>query len=158
MARALDGDQLPPVLSLPSLEALNDCLRSLMEQAPAFRKQEHELETLGSPYGCKLLDDDGRERGAIVLDLAAVATLGGALLGSSGEEIARQLHSGEVSEDALLATSEICNNLTGPLNAVSGNQHVRSTALVSVDVGALPRARARLDLIVEAGKLTLVLF
>jgi hypothetical protein len=70
----------------------------------------------------------------------------------------RQLNDNEPSEDALLATSEICNNLTGPVNATSGNDHVRSTALTGVDVSSLPKLRARLDLMVDGGKIVLGMF
>jgi hypothetical protein len=84
--------------------------------------------------------------------------LGAALLALPRDEAERQLRQDEPSEDALLATSEICNNLTGPVNAVAGNQHVRSTALVSVDVGSLPKPRARLDLAIDGGCVVLAMF
>jgi hypothetical protein len=160
MARALGADERPPVLALPSLHALNDCLQTLMEQAPKLTASVGELalETLTGPKACKLLDDDGRERGIIVLDLAAAVLLGAALLALPPDEAERQVREGDASEDALLATSEICNNLTGPVNAVPGNQHVRSTALVGVDVGALPKPRARLDLTIDGGNIVVAMF
>lgn len=160
MARALGADERQPVLTLPSLHALNECLQTLMEQAPKLTAAVSEiaLETLTKPQSCKLLDDDGRERGVIVLDLAAAVLLGAALLALPRDEAERQVRDGDPSEDALLATSEICNNLTGPVNAVTSNQHVRSTALVSVDVGELPKLRARLDLAIEGGSVVLAMF
>jgi hypothetical protein len=88
--------------------------------------------------------------------------LGAGLLAVPRDEALRQLKDNDPSEDALLATSEICNNLTGPVNAARGsngpNEHVRSTALTSVDVSALPKVRARLDLTVDGGKLVLAMF
>ena len=160
MARALGADERPPVLALPSLHALNDCLQTLMEQAPRMTASVGELalETLTKPTACKLLDDDGRERGIIILDLAAAVLLGAALLALPRDEAERQVREDDASEDTLLATSEICNNLTGPVNAVAGNQHVRSTALVSADVGALPKPRARLDLTVDGGNVVVAMF
>jgi hypothetical protein len=160
LAQALSGEPLPPPLKLPSLQALNDCLRTLMEQAPALEQASAELalESLHQPLACKLLDDDGRERGVIVLDLTATVMLGTALLAVPRKEALEQAQSKEPSEDNVLATSEICNNWTGPVNAVSGNQHVRSTALVSVDVGALARPRARLDLTVDGGNVIVAMF
>jgi hypothetical protein len=160
MARALGADERPPVLALPSLHALNECLQTLMEQAPRMTVAVGgvALEALTKPKSCKLLDDDGRERGIIVLDRAAAVLLGVALLGLPGEEAERQVRENDVSDDALLATSEICNNLTGPVNAVPGNQHVRSTALVDADVGTLPKPRARLDLTIDGGNVVLAMF
>ena len=160
MARALGADERPPALALPSLHALNECLQTLMEQAPKMTAsaQELPLEALTKPQSCKLLDDDGRERGIIVLDLAASVLLGAGLLALPRDEAERQVREDDASEDTLLATSEICNNLTGPLNAVPGNQHVRSTALVSVDVGTVPKPRARLDLTVDGGNVVLAMF
>jgi len=162
MARALVGEQLPPVLSLPALPSLVECLTMLMGSAPSLeRAAEAPLERLDSAQICKLLDDDGRERGAIIVDLRAAVMLGAALLALPRDEAVRQVQEKAPSEDALLATSEICNNLTGPVNAVSGNAHVRSTALVALtpdDAAALPAPRVRLDLVVEGGRLVLAMF
>ena len=93
--------------------------------------------------------------------MRAAIRLGSALLALPKEEAERQIDAAEPSEDALLATSEICNNLTGPINAVAGNAHVRSTALVALtasEVEHLPATRQRLDLLVEGGRLVLAMF
>lgn len=160
LAQAFAGDQLPPVLGLPSLSALNQCMGTLMESAPALEASasEHALSALGGPKACKLLDDEGRECGVILLDLRAAVRLGAALLALPPDEAQRQLDQNDASEDALLAMSEICNNLTAPINAVAGNRHVRATALDSVDVAALPALRARLDLDAEGGRVVLGMF
>jgi hypothetical protein len=162
LARAFAGEQLPPVLGLPSIASVTDCFTMLMGTAPELEQSpEIAFESLERGHICKLLDDDGRERGAIMLDLKAAVMLGAALLALPREEALRQVSESEPSEDALLATSEICNNLTGPINAVSGNAHVRSTALTALgeaDVGALPKPRGRLDLVVEGGRVVLAMF
>jgi hypothetical protein len=160
LARSLAGEQLPPVLSLPDLRALTDCMATLLEAPPPLELQAKELnlEGFSEPVTCKLLDDEGRERGAIILDLRAALLLGAGLLAVPRDEALRQLKENDPSEDSLLATSEICNNLTGPVNAVAGNAHVRSTALSRVDVSTLPKLRARLDLVVDGGKLVLAMF
>lgn len=159
LARAIAGEQLPPVLGVPALAALNDCLSTLMEGAPALSQASaHELTSLEPARACKLLDDEGRECGAILLDLRAAVLLGAALLAVPRDEALRQVQENDPSEDALLAMSEICNNLTAPMNAVTGNRHVRATALNSVDVGGLPQLRARLDLTVDGGRLVLAMF
>lgn len=162
MARAIAGEQPLPVLSLPSLPAISECLTLLVGSTPSLESvTDVPFEQIQGGQLCKLLDDDGRERGAIILDMKAAVMLGAALLALPREEAERQLQSGSPSEDALLATSEICNNLTGPLNAVSGNTHVRSTALLALtaaEAAALPKARERLDLLVEEGRLVLAMF
>ena len=94
----------------------------------------------------------------IVLDFKAAVLLGAALLSLPRAEAQRQVNENEPSEDALLATSEICNNVTGPVNSAPGNAHVRSTALARVDVSDLPRPRSRLDLAVDGGYLILLMF
>lgn len=161
LAKAMVGEQPPPVLTAPSLRSLSECLSGLLESPPPLEPtpaKEASLDALNEPQACKLLDDEGRERGAIILDLRAALLLGAGLLALPRDEALRQLKENEPSEDALLATSEICNNLTGPINAVPGNAHVRSTAMTSVDVSALPKLRARLDLTVDGGKLVLAFF
>lgn len=160
LARAIAGEQPLPVLGLPTLAGLNECLATLMEGAPAMAEAPiaHELESLAPAHACKLLDDEGRECGAIVMDLRAAVMLGAALLAVPRDEALRQVEQNDPSEDALLGMSEICNNLTAPFNAISGNRHVRATALSGVDVGTLPKARARLDLTVDGGRLLLAMF
>ncbi len=160
LARAINGDQPLPLLTLPSLRSLNECLATLMDAAPAL-EQSSEAAPIADLVGaqiCKLLDDEGRERGAIILDLRAAVLLGAALLAVPRDEALRQLNESEPSEDALLATSEICNNLTGPVNAVVGNEHLRSTALTGAEVSDLPRPRARLDLSVDGGQIVVAMF
>ncbi len=160
LAKSLAGEQPLPLLGLPTLRSLSDCMATLMEAAPPLEQSARPavLEQLTGVQVCKLLDDEGRERGAIVLDLRAAVLLGAALLAVPRDEALRQLNENEPSEDALLATSEICNNLTGPVNAVVGNEHVRSTALTGADVSGLPKARARLDLSVDGGQLAVLMF
>jgi hypothetical protein len=162
MARALVGEQLPTVLGVPGLQSITDCLAMLVGTAPSLETTAAvPFDQVHSGHVCKLLDDDGRERGAIILDLKAAVMLGAALLALPREEAERQVQAADPSEDALLATSEICNNLTGPINAVSGNAHVRSTALVPLtpsEAEKLPASRQRLDLLVEGGRLVLAMF
>lgn len=159
LAKSLAGEQQLPPLALPALATLNDCLRTLVGAAPQLEPAGAiALEQLDRAQACKLLDDEGRERGAVVMDLRAAVVLGAALLALPSDEALRQVRENEPSEDALLAMSEICNNLTGPLNAVAGNEHVRSTGLTGVDVSGLPKPRARLDGAVGGGHLALVMF
>jgi hypothetical protein len=161
LARSIAGDQPLPVMNVPALRGLTECLGMLLEAPPPLepcKEKETPLEKLIHPLACKLLDDEGRERGTIIMDLRAALLLGAGLLALPRDEALRQLKDNEPSEDALLASSEICNNLTAPVNAVPGNPHVRSTVLASVDVSTLPKARARLDLAVDGGVIIFAMF
>jgi hypothetical protein len=161
LARSIAGDQPLPLMKVPALRGLTECLGMLLEAPPPLepcKEKETPLEKLTHPLACKLLDDEGRERGAIIMDLRAAVLLGAGLLALPRDEALRQLKDNEPSEDALLASSEICNNLTAPVNAVPGNPHVRSTVLASVDVSTLPKTRARLDLAVDGGVIIFAMF
>lgn len=159
LARAVAGEQPLPVLSLPTQASLGECLEMLTGSAlPLNRVESIAFNSLDRPHACKLLDDEGRERGVILFDLKAAVLLGAALLSVPQEEALRQIREDDVSEDALLAMSEVCNNLTGPVNSAAGNEHVRSTALAAIDVTSLPRPRARLDLSYAGGSLVLAMF
>jgi hypothetical protein len=159
LAKQLAGEQPLPLLTIPGLSQLNDCLGTLMGSAPELEKSaEKPFDSLKNPQACKLLDDEGRERGAIIMDLKAAVLLGAALLALPRDEALRQIRQNDASEDALLAMSEICNNLTSPMNSVSGNAHVRSTVLAAVDVSTLAKPRARLDTTVDGGILVVAMF
>jgi hypothetical protein len=159
LARAIAGEQRPAPLSPPTIVSVNECLSTLIGvPAQLERGESNSFDALDRARVCMLLDDEGRERGAVVLDLKAALLLGAGLLGLPREEALRQIKENDPSEDALLAVSEICNNLTGPVNAVAGNAHVRSTALGNLEPGRLPAARSRLDLTFEGGHVIIAMF
>jgi hypothetical protein len=159
LARSIAGDQPLPVMGLPAQGGLTECLAMLLESAPPLERcKESPFDKLAHPLACKLLDDEGRERGAILMDLRAALLLGAGLLALPRDEALKQLTDNEPSADALLASSEICNNLTAPVNEVPGNPHVRSTVLASVDVSTLPKPRARLDFAIDGGFIVFAMF
>lgn len=159
LAKAVVGEQLQPPLAPPPVASLGECLTTLLGVKPTLETSpEVPFERLRQPYCCQLLDDEGATRGVIVLDLKGAVQLGAMLLGLPSAEAERQIGASEPTEDTLLAVSEICNNLTGPVNATAGNQHVRSTALSPLDVATLPKPRARLDLRVDGGYLILAMY
>lgn len=160
VAKILGGEMELPALGLPAPDALNECLRSMMESAPPLQRlaRPPALDTLAGPKACRLMDEEGRERGALVLDVTAAALLGSALLALPREEALEQARENRVSADALLAVSEICNCLAAPINAVAGNPQIHVTALEDLDVAALPKLRARLELGVEEGVLVVAMF
>lgn len=160
LVAAVAAEQPLPLLGLPPLLAVNECLSTLMDAAPKLDllASEPMLWKLNAPKACLLLDDNGRQRGAVILDLAAATLLGAALLGLPRDEATRQISENAPSDDVLLATAEICNNLAGPINAVPKNDHVRASGLTEVDVGSLPQVRSSLNLGLEGGRVVVVMF
>lgn len=86
---------------------------------------------LAALYACILVDDDGREVGAVLADIRATAGLGGRLAGLPSTLIEEQSKTGVLSEAVTAAMSEVCNTLSGVLSRVAGNCNVRSTPLES---------------------------
>lgn len=80
-----------------------------------------------------LIDDHDAEVGAILCDAEAVARIGGALLMLPRSEIDAQATSGVPSEESKMSMSEICNNLSGPVNETRGNPHVRARMLTPLE-------------------------
>jgi len=73
-----------------------------------------------------LVDDQNAEVGGIFCDAEAAIRLGGGLLMLSRSEIDAQVAAQMPSDEAMLSMSEICNNLSAPLNEIPGNLHVRA--------------------------------
>ena len=69
----------------------------------------------------------------MLLDVAAIARLGGALLGLSEVQIDELAAANSANPDVAAAASEICGYLTNSLNAIAGNPHVRTKALASIE-------------------------
>jgi hypothetical protein len=79
-----------------------------------------------------LVDDENAEVGGILCDVEAVVRLGGALLMLPRSEIDAQVSAGAPNDDVKMATSEIFNNLSGPVNDVPGNPHVRAQPIAAL--------------------------
>lgn len=80
-----------------------------------------------------LLDDENRQVGAILFDMAGVVRLGGTMMMLPEEALTEMLGSGEVTEEALDGCSEIMNNLSSLINTTPGNPHVRSEQAKPLD-------------------------
>ncbi|HET9954050.1 MAG TPA: hypothetical protein VFQ61_06085 [Polyangiaceae bacterium] len=109
---------------------------------------ESYLQRLGM-YVSLLVDESGREVGAIVSHVACTAELGGRLAGLTPEERHQQARSGELSETVTQAMSEVCNALAGVLARSAKSPGVRCTPLEAFDpdrLGWLGEARQRLCL------------
>jgi hypothetical protein len=152
-----------PPLELPPADDLIRCLEQLIggdvsakEVAiPAKLPDAKDFQHVVS-----LLSDANDEIGAIFMDLKATVYLGGTLLMVPEGELTNQVRAKKPSEDSVAASSEVCNAMSGSLNNVSGNQHVRTSFLTlhtTPTVPWLPSARKLLALEdTFGGKLLLV--
>jgi hypothetical protein len=158
------GAASKPPLRLPPLVVLVNVLKDLAGQEIPLK------ETRGAPpdwttapgryFAAWLVDDDGADVGGVLCDVEAVARLGGALLMLPRSEIDAQASAGTPSDDVKMAASEICNNLSGPVNDVPGNPHVRALSIAALTERIpdwLETARVRLACVHPGGgKLVLV--
>jgi len=128
-------------LVLPSVAAINESLRALIgdqvivrgKQPVAFVPNE-----LGPCWISRLIDEDGRELGALVADRAAAIALGAALMLLSESEIEAQRALATPSDDILSAMSEVANNLCGTVNQRGGGSlRVRVKPIEPLLPGAL---------------------
>jgi hypothetical protein len=124
-------------LKFPPIREMVSCMRVLLgdevdiKKTPLTVDYQQELEQF---WISVLIDDDGKEVGAVLANLAATVHLGGVLMMLPESELKAQMRSGEPSEDAIAAMSEVCNNLSGSFNNVQGNMHVRSGYLEPHDL------------------------
>ena len=123
-------------MRLPSVSVLVKTLAQLSGQQVALKEMKDagagSLEPAGRFLASWLVDDQNEEVGGILCDAETAVRLGGALLMLSRSEIDAQVSAGEPSDESKLSMSEICNNLSGPLNEIPGNMHVRAQPLVSL--------------------------
>ena len=108
----------------------------------------------------RLLDDDDVEVGAIIMDAKSTIFLGGNLLMIPEDELKGMSIKNEPSEDAVAASSEVCNALSGLFNHVPDNPHIRSTPLVAANLAEhdwVLKASERMNLVdTFGGKLLLL--
>jgi hypothetical protein len=129
-------NELRPPLRLPTMSALVKTLAQLSGQQIALKEMKDAGADFLAPaarfFASWLIDDGNAEVGGILCDAEAAVRLGGGLLMLSHSEIDAQVSADKPSEEAKLSMSEICNNLSSPLNEISGNPHVRSQPLMSL--------------------------
>lgn len=166
--KAQDPDPLakPDRLTVPAAEALQDTLTALLGTELALstvtKRPLPALNTLNGPcYICQIIDDNGEIEGLILSDLEATVRFGGTLMMTPADEMANQIINAEPSEDVVDAAAEIFNNLSGTLNAVEGNKHIKvdtGRPLVESDHPWLQEPVARQDFTVrEGGVLSFIL-
>jgi hypothetical protein len=129
--------EAPKPLRLPGINVVTSLLKQLCGQEVPLKEMKQVPEDwflTPTRYSASwLVDDQGVEVGAMLCDVEAVARLGGTLLMLPQSEIDAQATTESPTEDVISAASEICNNLSGPLNKLPGNMHVRSTSLEKLD-------------------------
>lgn len=128
--------RLPPVSALSRFigQALGDDVTLDETERPASWKRSN----MDGLYVSRLVDDTGRDVGAMVVDKAGVVCLGGTLLMLPPATIEAQARHPQPTEDTLEATSEILNILTASINSLPGANHVRCEHLQLLDPAALP--------------------
>ena len=144
-----------PAVRLPAAPEIRACLQTLIgDQVNAREKRPFTFSVSSAEprWVSRLIDDDGREVGAIVADLHATTALGGALMGLDEAEVEAQRAAATPSEDVLGAMSEVANNLSGVINQGSSSVHVRVKPIepLSPDVLEWAKSPARgLELALE---------
>jgi len=153
-----------PGVKLPSALAVSGCLRALLGR-PLPARQKRPLTFPPEPevpcWFSILVDDSDREVGAIVADLAATITLGGALMMLPEPELDAQRAAQTPSEDVISAMDEVANNLTVTINQQPDGAHVRarpSKPLTpdSLEWAKTPTRALELELDREGGRLYLL--
>lgn len=109
------------------LRALKMCTGS---EVKGRVEEKPKAPVLGAPpkgtYVSLLLGDDGVPAAAIVADLTAAVSLGGALVTLPVGVLKEQLKAGTASDVVVDGLSEVFNMIAGTLNRVAGNAHVRA--------------------------------
>jgi hypothetical protein len=137
-------DEPEPVASinLSSDAQITAALAELFGSDPGYAPSREPLPDsaleLAALYASLLVDDDGKEVGAVLADIRATANLGGLLSGLPPTVIEEQAKTGVLNDSVTSAMSEVCNTLGAILSEVAGNGQVRCTPL-----GAFPADRLR---------------
>lgn len=129
-----------PKLRLPRAQDFIRCIEQLIGSDVTARESPAPLDVTGSGkfYMSQLIDDTDRLIGAIVMDLQSTVFLGGTLLMVPEGELNSQVRSRTPSEDSVAASSEVCNALSGSLNNVPDNAHIRTKYLEAFNVADFP--------------------
>jgi hypothetical protein len=118
-------------LKLPKALDLIRCIEQLIGgQVSAKSIPKHvDVDSGETFYVSLLIDDESRVLGAIVMDIMSAVFLGGTLLMVPEGELNSQVRSRTPSEDSMAASSEVCNALSGSINNVPDNAHIRTKYL-----------------------------
>lgn len=155
------GEERAP-MKMPDLSGVGSLLSQLVGETYKLKalKELPPISQLAGGVASKVVDDADRPVGVMLADMAAAIRLGGTLLMLPDNEIETQIATNLASEDVLSAMSEVFNNLSGTLNQVKGNLHIRSTPIETIDEeGLAPFRNARTHLhaeVVGVGTITVL--
>ena len=94
------------------------------------------------------------------MDLRATVFLGGTLMMQPRDQLEQQFAAAKPEQDSIAASAEICNALSGAVNAAQSRYHVRTSGLSAFALDQYdwaPTPAARRDLQDSFGGLTTVL-
>jgi len=118
-------------IELPPVSELGKCIALLVGNGVSVEGSEALVLTpeLESYYAAVIEDESGEQLGLIVMDLRATVFLGGTLMMQPSEQLEQQFAAAKPEQDSIAASAEICNALTGAINAVQTRYHVRAGEL-----------------------------
>jgi len=132
-APAVDQRARPrPELELPPLAELSRCMELLMSGNDVVVQEGEELSAtagLADCYAAALEDDAGEQVGLILMDLRATVFLGGTRMIQTRDQLEQQFAAANPEQDSIAAAAEICNALSGAVNAGQSRYHVRTSGL-----------------------------
>lgn len=122
-------------ISLPPVSDYVRCIEQLIGGDVSAKEVDDQINfAINELYISTLVDDEGHEAGAILMDIRATVFLGGTLLMVPEDELSEQVANNKPSEDSVAASSEVCSALSGSLNNVDGNPHLRSNFMIALDI------------------------
>ncbi len=142
-----------PTMLLPEASDLVRCIEQLIGGDATAKESAGTFNITASSrhiFMSTLVDDEDHVVGAVAMDLKATVYLGGTLLMVPDGELIDQVKRQAPSEDSIAASSEVCNSLSGSVNNLPENIHVRTNFLEPLNFAeqswvAKPRSRVVLE-------------
>jgi hypothetical protein len=131
-----------PELELPAFAELCKCVSLLVGSNLSVEAAEPLAidAELRNCYAAMIEDESDEEVGLILMDLRATVFLGGTLMMQPAEQLEQQFASAIPEPDSIAASAEICNALSGAINAAQSRYHVRASNLEKFESGRHPWA------------------
>jgi hypothetical protein len=127
-------------LELPPVAELGRCIALLVGNGVSVEAAEPLAvgADLQHCYAALVEDESGEALGLILMDLRATVFLGGSLMMQPTEQLEQQFAAATPEQDSIAASAEICNALSGAINAAQERYHVRTCALEKLDLSRHP--------------------
>jgi len=129
-------------LELPPVAELSKCIALLVGNGVSVEAAEPFAvgPDLQNCYAALIEDESGEALGLILMDLRATVFLGGSLMMQPPEQLQQQFAAATPEQDSIAASAEICNALSGAINAAQDRYHVRTCPLEKLDLERHPWA------------------